>query len=231
MLYSCVIAGRSYPCTVELKVVESGAANAKQSFATRDNEQSYQLLRQGRTQEGTWQSLPLKRLTCFYAGTIPWTDPGMLAFPMARGDGLIDVIISETNSRKELLTVRSSWNSGLVRHLAELMSGFAFCSSWTERNLGNLWTTPRCLVRLSRPSFCDSLKREDMPDAMVVVADYRVSSYRLTPKKDERSKSTDLLVIDGERLDYAPIEVSVDGCFFGLSLHGHDRFLPASHWS
>lgn len=104
-LHRCVIAGRSYPCSVELKVVESGSSNIKQDYASRDDARSTELLRKGRKDEGEWKSLPLERVTCFYSGTIPWTDPGLLAFPTARGDGLIDVIISETNSRVDLLTV------------------------------------------------------------------------------------------------------------------------------
>lgn len=60
----------------------------------------------------------------------------------------------------------------------------------------------------------------------------RVSAYRLTPKKDNGYKETDLLVVDGERVPYEPIEVSVGGHFMALSLHDQNRHLPAaSQWS
>lgn len=61
-------------------------------------------------------------------------------------------------------------------------------------------------------------------------ADYRVSAYRLTPMKDELSKDTDLLVVDGERIEYAPMEVSVDGHALAFALHPAADFLPAP-WS
>lgn len=48
--------------------------------------------------------------------------------------------------------------------------------------------------------------------------------------KDELSKDTDLLVVDGERIEYAPMEVSVDGHALAFALHPAADFLPAP-WS
>lgn len=102
------MAARAYPCTVELKVVESDAARIKEDFKSRDPDESLAALQRGRTDEGKWRTLPVDRVTCFYAGTLPWMDPGLIAFPAARGDGLIEVCISKTRNRVDLLTVNRS---------------------------------------------------------------------------------------------------------------------------
>lgn len=112
-LYSCVIAGRAYPCKVELKIVQDKKDAIKRDFANSDPHAAYKQLKETSAGNGRgnldWTELPLTKATCFYAGTLPWTDPGLLAFPTARGDGLIDVIISESRNRIDLLTVRRSF--------------------------------------------------------------------------------------------------------------------------